>query len=175
MLSPMRSSFLNVSGIYTITSPSGGVYVGSAVLIRRRWHQHKITLRGKKHKNPTLQNAWNKYGEDQMRFSLLLICSKTELLFYEQRAIDILRPRYNICQVAGTTDGGRWTEERREKARSRMTGTKHSSETIAKMVASRTGRPCSEGAKEKIRSQRWTHSEEAKAKMRGPRKLKKLT
>lgn len=69
----MRKSELNVCGVYSITSPSGGVYIGSAVLVRRRWHQHKITLRGQKHKNPTLQNAWNKYGEEQMTFSLLLI------------------------------------------------------------------------------------------------------
>jgi len=171
MLSIMRSK-LNISGVYTITSPSGGVYVGSAVLVRRRWHQHKITLRGQKHKNPTLQSAWNKYGEDQMKFALLLVCSRSDLLFFEQRAIDALKPRYNICPVAGTTTGGRWTDERRERARARMTGTKHSPESIAKMVAARTGRPCSEAAKEKIRAQRWTHSEEAKAKMRGPRKPK---
>lgn len=113
-----------VSGIYTITSPSGGRYVGSAVNFggRRRTHFH--LLRNGKHHNKGLQRACAKYGIGNLVFRPLLICAPKDLIFFEQRVIDVLKPRYNACPIAG----------------SRL-GMKHHPESIAKVVAAKTGKP----------------------------------
>lgn len=58
--------------IYQITNMSNGkYYVGSADSFERRTWQHKYALRNNKHKNPKLQAAWNKYGEDMFVFEVL--------------------------------------------------------------------------------------------------------
>ena len=158
---------LNNSGIYTITSPSGGQYIGSAVNIRLRWHTHKIALRKGTHRNPKLQNAWNKHGEENIEFAIYELCGSLDLLIYEQRAIDKLKPRYNICKVAGNTLGLKWSEESKKRQSERLYGSKHTDETRAKMSASHTGKTCSEETKIKVAAQRgWKHSEESKNKMR---------
>ena len=162
---------MNASGIYVISSPSGGEYVGSAVNMRRRWHQHRTDLRTFRHKNGKLQNAWNKYGESQIEFHVLLVCDKSNLLFFEQRAIDALGPRYNICPMAKNALGVKRSVETRLKLRIVHTGLKQSKETRAKRALAMTGHKVSAGTRAKLAAQRgWKHSEFAKAKMRG-RKL----
>lgn len=99
------------TGIYTITSPSGGQYVGSALHLRNRKAMHFHTLREKKHVNRILQNAFNKY-DGELLFETLLICEKRDLLLYEQRAMDVLKPRYNIVPRAGSSAGYKFTPER---------------------------------------------------------------
>lgn len=105
------------SGVYTITSPSGKQYVGSSMEIRKRQNRHNNNLRKGAHHSPALQRAYDKYGEEAMLFSVLLFCEPSQLLFYEQRAIDILRPEYNVCRVAGSALGvTRPTETRQRNA-----------------------------------------------------------
>lgn len=133
-------SHLRLSGVYTITAPSGGQYVGSTRSIygfAGRWRGHKEALRKQQHDNSILQNAWNKHGADKMTFAVLLVCDPADVLMYEQRAIDVLQPRYNILRRAGNS-----------------AGYKHSEETRAGFVAARTGvklGPHTEDTKRKIR------------------------
>ena len=47
------------------------MYIGSSVDIKRRISQHKSQLNHNRHYNPYLQNAWNKYGEDNFEFGIL--------------------------------------------------------------------------------------------------------
>ena len=94
-----------ISGIYTITSPSGNFYVGSSIVFGLRWADHLKQLRRGDHHNPQLQRAFNKYGESGLVFKKLLICKPEDLLFYEQRAIDILKPRYNANPIATSNLG----------------------------------------------------------------------
>jgi group I intron endonuclease len=109
------------SGIYTITSPSGKMYVGSAKDFDYRWSKHSYDLRKGVHHCKLLQSASNKYGFSNLVFKRLLVCELKDLLFYEQRAIDILKPEYNIAKIAGSN-----------------LGIKHSPETIQRMKDSRT-------------------------------------
>lgn len=44
------------------------MYVGSSVDIKRRFKEHKSSLRLNKHYSTYLQNAWNKYGEKEFAF-----------------------------------------------------------------------------------------------------------
>src|SRR3990167_10246615 len=53
------------SGTYMILNNiSGTRYIGSAARsVSQRWQEHRYALRRGFHRNPYLQNAWNKYGE----------------------------------------------------------------------------------------------------------------
>ena len=159
---------LNSSGIYRIISPSGGTYVGSAINIRLRWHGHKSALRKGTHKNKKLQNAWDKYGEDHMLFCVMLVCSKNDLLLYEQKAIDVLRPRYNLCIQAGSALGLKWSEESKRRKSEGRRGVRLTAQHRANIGAALMGQVVSSETKEKLATQRgWKHTEESKAKMRG--------
>ena len=116
------------TGIYTITSPSGKRYVGSATNIRMRWNMHRSMMVRGVHHTPALQAAFLKYGAGNLTFKKLLICSKEDLLFYEQRAIDTLKPEYNASQVAEITFG-----VKRPEVAAKMRGRKHTKEAIERM------------------------------------------
>ncbi len=97
---------LATSGIYQIRNAvNGKTYVGSAVRLDRRWREHKRRLTRGEHHNPILAKAWLKYGPEKFVFEPLFVCTKKDLLFYEQRAPDVLKPSYNICQTAGSVLG----------------------------------------------------------------------
>jgi group I intron endonuclease len=58
--------------IYQITNMvNGKYYIGSAGSFERRQWQHKYYLKRNTHKNPRLQAAWNKYGEEAFVFEVL--------------------------------------------------------------------------------------------------------
>ena len=58
--------------IYRITNMANGkFYVGSAESYERRKWQHVYDLKRGQHKNPRLQAAWNKYGEEMFVFEVL--------------------------------------------------------------------------------------------------------
>jgi len=140
------------SGIYSIKNTvNGKQYIGSAVTMRYRWNDHKKGLSLGKHANCILQNAWAKYGEKAFVFTPLLVCAKDQLLFYEQRAIDILRPEYNICKIAGSMLGIKHSKPRSIEHRAKISeytkgnknwlGRTHSDEAKAKISASKKGKP----------------------------------
>lgn len=175
----MRAFYLLIkmktSGIYKISSPSGKFYIGSAVNISKRWYEHRKDLRDGRHHNKPLQNAFAKYGRSFLKFEVLIVCQKSELLFYEQRCIDALGPAYNTCRTAGSPLG----VVRSAETRARMAHAKSniSDKTRTRMSLARTKyygppkppfsgytleqrRAMSESRKGRV------HSEETKAKIR---------
>lgn len=138
------------SGVYVITSLSGGQYVGSAMQFSRRWSEHKRRLRVGNHHSRALQSAWNKYGEDGLVFSPILSCEPKDLLFYEQRAMDILHPKYNICKVAGSAAGVVRTAETRAKVAAANKGRPMPEITRLRLLAANTGRKLDEAHKQRI-------------------------
>lgn len=104
-------SIPQTSGIYQILCvPTGKVYIGSAVNLRRRWMEHRKYLRGGRHGNPYLQRAWDKYGESSFAFSVLALVPADLLLETEQQWIDATRCcspdfGYNIAPTAGSNLG----------------------------------------------------------------------
>lgn len=114
------------TGIYQITNlHNGKAYVGSAVSFRKRWKEHLRQLTNGNHHSAVMQRAWNKYGEGAFEFKKLLVCAKDDLLWFEQRAIDALKPAYNICKIAGSVLGYRHTDEAKAAAAQRATGNTH--------------------------------------------------
>jgi group I intron endonuclease len=128
-------------GIYTITSPSGKQYVGSAVSFKARWRVHRRHLRQGAHHCLSLQRAFNKYGEDALVFSKIAFCAKEDLIAREQEQIDA-RSRsklYNSYMTAGSALGTKHGPEFGEKCRQRMLGSVQSEETKARRAESHKG------------------------------------
>ena len=108
------------SGVYKITcKPTGKSYIGSTVNIKGRMHRHLRALKNGDNSR-YLQRAWNKHVEEAFEFEVLLYCSEEDLLFYEQRAMDVYRTAdsrygFNISPIAGSQLGMRHSEETKRK------------------------------------------------------------
>lgn len=164
------ASIRKATGVYRIlNSTNGRSYIGSAVDVRGRCRDHESNLFCLTHSNSKLQRAWNKYGPAAFTFSVLLVCEKHDLIFYEQRCIDGFNSvvvGYNIAPVAGNMLGFKHSEETKEKIRQVRIGAKatekakanmseyqrgRSIESRAKASASNTGRKRSQETVEKIK------------------------
>jgi group I intron endonuclease len=102
------------SGIYRIVNKINGKgYVGSSGDLSHRNTMHFHDLFFNKHENPYLQNAWNKYGEDNFVFKILEIIknpTKKKLEKREQYWMDKLQSYddkfgYNIRKIAESNFG----------------------------------------------------------------------
>ena len=72
------------SGIYKILNiKNGKCYVGSAKRITTRWCKHRRRMEEKTHSRK-FQNALNKHGVENFKFSILEYCKPEELLIREQ-------------------------------------------------------------------------------------------
>jgi len=126
------------TGIYSITSPSGKQYVGSAVNFDKRWRNHRQALLAGTHHNKPLSEAFNKYGMGGLVFAKLIICEVKDLLMYEQIAIDTLNPKLNVLRIAGSALGMKLSMEAREKIR--YAATNISAETSERRSAAQRGK-----------------------------------
>jgi len=91
-------------GIYRIKNlVNDKSYYGSSKNIEKRWKTHLNQLRNKKHINCILQNAWNKYGEDNFIFEIVEECELEKLFDTEQKYIDTCGD-YNIGLKASGGD-----------------------------------------------------------------------
>lgn len=84
-----------------INMVDGKIYIGSTNYINKRWKHHMSSLRHNKHRNPYLQKAWNKYGENSFKIEVLEECIDAKKLEIEQYYIDTNKPEYNLCPIAG--------------------------------------------------------------------------
>ena len=142
-----------LSGVYVITNTANGNrYIGSSVDIHRRWITHVRELRKGVHGNQILQRAWDKYGESNFEFSILLVCGKDDTLLNEQQFLDNLHPEYNICvSVTASMSGRTMTEEHKRKIGDANKGKPLSEETKRKLSEAHKGKKHSEESKEKMR------------------------
>ena len=90
---------IGVYKIQSISKPSF-CYIGSSLHLRSRIQSHISLLKNKKHQNDKLQNYFNKYGESDLVFTVLLECDKEVLMETEQFFIDAYSPYFNICKKA---------------------------------------------------------------------------
>lgn len=143
----------NQSGIYEILNTVNGKrYIGSAVHFKNRWATHISLLRRDKHHSQHLQRAWNKYGKQAFEFNTLLICAKENLLDYEQRCLDGLKPEYNVALAAEAPMRGRKHSagSRTKMSDSGKTRPPISSDTRAKLSKASTGRTVAPETRAKI-------------------------
>jgi group I intron endonuclease len=91
-------------GIYRIKNKiNEKCYYGSSKKIEKRFKTHLNQLRNGKHINCILQNAWNKYGEDNFIFEIVEECELENLFEAEQKYIDACGD-YNIGLKASGGD-----------------------------------------------------------------------
>ena len=156
---------MKISGIYKIQSliKPHKIYIGSTVNIQHRWICHSNDFKKNKHCNKKLQNHYNKYGESDLQYSILLDCDKKDLIRSEQLYIDSYSPYFNICKKAYSClgikrskeirkqmsdrykgisffKGRHHTEKTKELIRSKKVGHKQSKETIEKRILKCVGK-----------------------------------
>jgi len=106
------------SGVYQIKSRiNEKIYIGSAVDFMKRKREHWYNLKNRNHCNRYLQRHHDKYGIKDLWFKIMEFCPKEKLIEREQYYMDILKPEFNICLVAGSSLGVIFTEERKQKFR----------------------------------------------------------
>ena len=92
------------SGIYQIQNLiNGKIYVGSSIDLNKRQSAHFRLLKNNNHHSKKLQNAWNKYGENNFKFSIIAFKENNDLIKYEQYYIntyDSVENGYNILPNA---------------------------------------------------------------------------
>ena len=77
--------FNQLSGIYRILNKiNGNCYIGSSLNVEKRYKHHLSTLRHNSSRCSILQKAFNKYGEDNFEFQVILCCKPEYRLYYEQ-------------------------------------------------------------------------------------------
>jgi group I intron endonuclease len=119
--------------IYRITNmANGNFYIGSAESFARREWQHKYALRRNEHKNPRLQAAWNKYGEEMFVFEVL------EEVPLDRTAFDI--ENTYLMRVVGQEDCYNINTD----AYVPRLGVPHTEASKAKVSASRKGKAAGE-------------------------------
>lgn len=120
------------SGIYCIiNNVNNKIYIGQALNLKKRFKEHKRTLKNNTHANEHLQNAYNKYGIENFIFKVIIFCDVTELDKYENFFIKIFHATnrekgYNILQYANQNPAT--IPEVKDKISKAVKGRKHTQE-----------------------------------------------
>ena len=146
---------INKCGVYKIFSKklANRCYIGSSINIQNRWKKHIRELKANKHHSVKLQRHFNKYGIDDLEFTILVECDKKELLNEEQSFLDNNFPYFNTNKKAGCANNGipwnkgkkmripAWNKDRKmnEQQRLSMIGHIVSDETKKKISKSKAG------------------------------------
>lgn len=113
-------------GIYQIKSIlNHEVYIGSSVDVKKRWRSHRNSLIADKHHSVYLQRHCNKYGIEDLEFSIIELCEKEELVQKEQHYLDTFSPKFNVLKKADSSLGVKRRPETIEKVRNANLGLKH--------------------------------------------------
>ncbi len=171
-------------GIYKITNTvTNKCYIGSSINIRKRFSDHRSYLIRNFHKNKKLQRSWNKHGELSFKFEIIIICSKENLLLYEQIIIDsydVVTNGYNISPSAGNSLGLKHTKESKDMISKKAIGREVSNESRLKMSISGKGKKLTQEHKNKISAahmgkKQKPHSDEQKRKLSEKLRGRKFT
>lgn len=125
-------------------------YIGSTYWFQHRKWRHLRNIKLGCHPNKKIMNHADKYGVEDLIFSVIeIVESKNLLKDAEQRHIDLLNPWFNIQPTAFSNRGF-----------------KHSEETKRKMSEWQKGKPKSEEIRKKLseskKGHKWTEEQRAK-------------
>jgi group I intron endonuclease len=129
-----QKNFPTTTGVYSIyfkNCKSNKIYIGSASRSENkksengfydRWSTHICRLKNKTSGNPILQNAYNKYGQDNMIFNILEECPPSDCLIKEQYYIDKFNSYifgYNARPLSNNNKGFKQTEYQKKQVRNK--------------------------------------------------------
>jgi len=156
---------IDFCGIYKIINlKNNKVYIGQSKNIYKRCEEHKHNLNINKHKNIHLQNAWNKYGEDNFLFEIIEICELDLLDNIEKLYISKYNSMNRDCGYNKESGGNKGKIKSIDSClkmsiarKSKYSGKNHplygkprSEETKLKLKVANTGKTHSEETKDKI-------------------------
>lgn len=130
---------MKICGIYIIKAPSGKIYIGQSVDIKRRFKTYKYF--GAK-QQPYLNNSFLKYGIENHIFDVLFECKREELNSIEIEYItkyNSFNSEIGMNLTSGGCQNWKISKETREKMRNRPKII-HSEETKNKMRISAIGK-----------------------------------
>lgn len=153
-MSKKRKEYRPRGGVYSISDPSGDMYIGATVDFTQRWHVHRYELRKGIHHSPALQAAWDQYGEENILFRELEECGPDDLPRIEQAYFDRLRPKFNVQVSARSWAGMPCNEETKRKISATTKGKKFSDETRARISAALKGRKMTDEHKRNLSESR---------------------
>lgn len=171
-----------MKAIYAIRHiESGKSYVGSAVVLSRRWKYHKNRLRRNEHHSSYFQNAWNLYGEKAFEWVILENLDEQCKSLTKEETLSVIEARenywvehyreregvYNLREVAQSNLGIKYSEETKKKMGEWQLGKKLSDETKQKIADAHKGKTSHMKGK--------TFSEEVRKKMSDSAKKKQLS
>lgn len=142
----MFDEFNNVSGIYCFENKvNGKKYIGKSINLKKRILDHINSLRRSKDDCTYLQNAWNKYGEEN--FSICIIETSEENIeeleiFYIKEYNSKSPFGYNLTNGGDGTSGYTWSDEKRKAISGEgnpFYGRNHTEETKKKMSNFQSG------------------------------------
>lgn len=85
----IRKEKFELCGIYKIHLNDDFYYVGSAIDMRRRWMKHISMLKLGKHHNAIIRSTYEEKHFDELLFSVLEICEKSEIEHREERILRV--------------------------------------------------------------------------------------
>jgi len=128
-----------ICGIYKITSPSGGIYVGQSIdIINRKWTYASMKCRDQ----PRLYNSLKKYGWNNHNFEIILKCSEWDLNEQEKYYIKEYKS-FNTEHGLNLTEGGgqyKLSEETKQKISKSRMGIVYGKESIEKCKQTKKNR-----------------------------------
>lgn len=134
----MKKNKEKLPAIYSITNKvTKMLYIGYAINYKSRWRYHLNRLRQNQHHNRYLQNAWNKYGEENFKFERIEECNEEILPEREHYWCMLLNTfdktvGYNIMKT-GTERNAGLSDETKELCAAFHRGRKRSDETRKRM------------------------------------------
>jgi len=103
------------AGVYCwINHLNGNSYVGSSQNLSKRLAQYYSIFHINK-VNMTINKALLKYGYSNFSLEILEYCDPKDTINREQYFIDLLKPKYNVLQIAGSSLGYIHTEDTKLK------------------------------------------------------------
>jgi group I intron endonuclease len=124
-------------GIYKITNPKGKVYIGKSINVEKRLEYYKyISPRKSQHK---LNNSIAKYGFQNHTLEIIEQCEESKLNEREIYWIEYYNSVKSGLNLMYGGEGGRQSQEVKNKKSISMTGKKHSLSTREKMSKSKKG------------------------------------
>ncbi|HLX53521.1 MAG TPA: GIY-YIG nuclease family protein [Aquella sp.] len=131
-------------GIYLIRSLCNNrYYIGSSNTIAQRRGTHLTALRANTHKNIHLQRIYNKYGEDNLIFEIILYCEKDFGIEMEGKLIRFCKQqdKNNCINISLDPVNHTVSEETRKKMSDAQKGKKRSPEAIERIRQTQLNRP----------------------------------
>lgn len=124
-----------MGGVYVILNKvNNKKYIGKSINIKSRWANHISSLRMNKHYNTYLQNAWNKYGEENFSFKVLCYSDDNEELNRKEKFyIKVLRSMYNEEGYNLTHGGDSYMMSEETKEKMKGLGSKLSNEDVRRI------------------------------------------